>query len=284
MRKLMILAALILAAGAVQASYVTEVTDLNPVSYWRLNETSGAVATDLMGANNGDYLSLPTGGGGPGELGAAGVRPTDGFLGLEANNYAPHFDGVNDSVRVSDSASLSITGALTLQAWINPDQATGTDTLISKYNTGTDTYSWTLFRDTYNRVAFGISSDGNGWDKTVYGTVGDVPDGQWSDVVAVFNPGVAMTIYVNGVVSGTSATSLTSIYDSTSRVGISGYEWGTGWYGEIDGKLDEVAIYASALTSTQVEDLHTAAAIPEPATLGLVGVAGIAILLIRRRF
>lgn len=151
MRRLAILTALVLAvAVASEASYVTAVTDLNPVSYWRLNETSGTVAADQMGANAGAYYNYGTGGG-PGEIGAAGPRPSDGLGGFGANNYAPHSTGSDVSYgdplwTAADSVSLSITNALTVSAWFNPNSMSAEAEIVSKYRySGGNDYSWRLY-------------------------------------------------------------------------------------------------------------------------------------------
>src|SRR6516164_10891399 len=47
--------AAVLGSAPLRANYVWEVTQDNPVSYWRLGESSGATANDLMGHNNGSY-------------------------------------------------------------------------------------------------------------------------------------------------------------------------------------------------------------------------------------
>ena len=219
-----------------------------PVSYWRLNETNGTVAIDRMGANNGIYTGFGTGGGNN-ALGAAGPRPADGFDGFDADNYAPDGDGSISSMVAPDSLSLSITGTLTLEAWINPDDNTA-DEILSKYRySGGYDYSWRLWRLADQRIGFSVSSDGTTWAKTVYSSAAAL--GEWTHVVAVFDPGSSIKLYINGVLSATEDTSATSLHDSGAYVGTAFY-WGGPTYGEFNGRVDEMAVYDKALSPVEI--------------------------------
>ncbi|MET0287920.1 MAG: LamG-like jellyroll fold domain-containing protein, partial [Polyangiales bacterium] len=76
--------------------YAAAVLKDAPVSYWRLNETSGTRATDSAGANHGTFENGP-------KLGAQGL---DGAVG---------FDGVDDVVTIADSADLRLNGSFTVE-------------------------------------------------------------------------------------------------------------------------------------------------------------------------
>jgi hypothetical protein len=71
------------AAATFPTCYPDAVLADNPVSYWRLDETSGSTATDSKGANAGTYVNGPT-------LNQAGALPDT------INNRAVQLDGVND--------------------------------------------------------------------------------------------------------------------------------------------------------------------------------------------
>src|SRR3712207_3682603 len=84
------------------------------VSYWRLGEASGATtAADSKGTGAGSYVSSPT-------LQATSLVPN------ESSNKAVGLDGVNDHVSIAPSASLNMTGGVTLEAWAKPDVIQGT--------------------------------------------------------------------------------------------------------------------------------------------------------------
>ena len=249
--------------------YSDQVKSFSPVSYWQLNETSGTVAIDAMAANNGTYNSLPAGGG-DGQIGAAGPRPDSsptGFLGFNTDNAAPHLNKGNDCVPVPDSATLDITNALTVEAWINPDvdSAKGYTDLVSKRNT--DQFSWRLYQYRLNAdnilLRFEVSADGNYAAVTMASTGYIVPDGEWTHVAATFEPGTALRIYINGAQAAVNTTSIpASIHAGTAEVIIGAYRLGAGAtaiYGEFDGLIDEVAIYDKTLSPSQVLQLYTKA-------------------------
>ena len=101
------------ALGPVRAqadSYSAAVLTDNPVSYWRLGESSGTTAADESGANPGTYLNSPT-------LGAPSLLASD------TADTAVSFDGVNDTVKVPSSPSLELGSTLSLEAWIKPKTA-----------------------------------------------------------------------------------------------------------------------------------------------------------------
>ena len=74
--------------AAAGSAYQPAVLADNPVSYWRLGETT-ATAVDARGANNGTYLNSPT-------------RGVASLLAGDTANTAVSFDGVNDSVSVAE--------------------------------------------------------------------------------------------------------------------------------------------------------------------------------------
>src|SRR6185295_14113503 len=87
------------------------------------NETSGTTVTDLSGfANNGT-------------IGGA-TRTTAGKYGR-----ALSFNGSSNFVTVGDSATLDLTNAMTLEAWVNVGSATGYRTVLLKERTGDLAYA-----------------------------------------------------------------------------------------------------------------------------------------------
>jgi hypothetical protein len=85
-------------------SHESKLNSLSPISYWRLDETSGSSAVDEVGTQNGAYINGPN-------RGVAGIVP----LGNKAVNLEP-----NDHVRVDhDDAYLIDQGAI--QLWFKAD-------------------------------------------------------------------------------------------------------------------------------------------------------------------
>src|SRR2546425_4000807 len=99
------------------------VWDTNFKGVWHLKETSGTVSDSTTNANTGTPTNAPT-------LGVAG----------QIGN-ATKFDGVNAYINMPDSASLDITGPITLEGWVRADLNQGSMdspvTVIDKLNAAT---------------------------------------------------------------------------------------------------------------------------------------------------
>jgi hypothetical protein len=85
------------------ASYAQTVLSDGPVSYWRMEETSGTAAADVKGANAGTYTGGPT-------LGKDGL--------VHDGGKAPRFVSGTNWVSVPSSASLGPTAAISVEAWV----------------------------------------------------------------------------------------------------------------------------------------------------------------------
>ncbi|HEY8304560.1 MAG TPA: hypothetical protein VIG42_08235, partial [Solirubrobacteraceae bacterium] len=88
------------------SAYGKAVNSDGPVGWWRLGESSGAVAADQTGSDAGSYVGGVT-------LKQPSLISTD-------PNTAVSFDGVSGAVKIPSSNLLNLTSAMTLEAWIKP--------------------------------------------------------------------------------------------------------------------------------------------------------------------
>lgn len=168
------------------------------------------------------------------------------------------FDGVNDYVRVEDGASLDISGAITLMAWIRHRTDTHRDweAIITKgdsayrlhLNGGCNINGSAPNADDTRRYGITLGMNGGCADTDL--NSGVVPQANvWYHVAGTFD-GSTARIYVNGtqrnsasIPSGTIATNDYPLY-----IGENAQQTGRHWHGDID----EVRIYPRALSAAEV--------------------------------
>jgi hypothetical protein len=218
-------------AASFPVCYPDAVLADNPVSYWRLNETSGTAAADSKGTNPGTYIGGPT-------LGQTGALPDT------LNNKAATFDGINDRVEVNDSASLR-PAQLTVEAWVKPGAG------LADYDSPamkTSNSSWTDGYGLYYMTAGTINFFVNNWSSVV--VTAPIAVGEWTHVVGTFD-GSTLRLYKNGAEAASLAYSTPIAHATTPlHIGVGQDNGAPGWYWP--GDIDDVAVYSSALTATKV--------------------------------
>jgi uncharacterized repeat protein (TIGR01451 family) len=214
----------------------------NMVAWWSGDDTP----RDIAAGNNGTLN---------GGMGYAAGKVLNGFS----------LDGTDDYVSAPDSVGLSPTGAVTIDAWVNPDtlvaDANGR-TIVSKYDSATAGESSYLLRMINGgQILFAVYGPG-GEIRSVL-TPGSISTGLFTHVAATFDASTdVLKIYLNGadtaapVVGG--STLITSISDSTTPVRIGALKEGASLGGFFDGVIDEVEIFNVVLTPAQVLDIYSA--------------------------
>lgn len=158
----------------------------------------------------------------------------------------------------ADSASLSITGDMSISLWVNLVSTTsGLFTLVNKWgNTGRSYFPYyqtsnnTLHLNTTNNASL------NGVDVSVSWTAST---GVWYHIGIVYTAAAGSAkFYINGAQQGSTQTGLqTSIADSTSllALGVNTPDSGGGSH-IFDGYFDDVAIFNRVLTPTEISILY----------------------------
>jgi hypothetical protein len=138
---------------------------------------------------------------------------------------------------------------------------------------------------------FGVALSTNGANQTAnsyeFGVpneqVGALAFGAWAHVAVVFEPGVRVEAYVNGASIGTVTSGVATSLSNTLAPLWIGQQFSAARQWTFDGNIDEVAIYAAALTDERIA-AHYAAAIPEPAVWQLLAIVMGCAFRTRRRF
>ena len=176
---------------------------------------------------------------------------------------ALEFDGASsvasgDAVIITASDSLDISSAITLEAWIRPnDLDNDYKEIINKWFwSGGDYRSYRLTINPSDKLQFYISSDGrsgNGHEYVVTST-NKIEEKEWTHVVGVYD-GSEMRIYINGQEKG-SLNYDEGIFQSgdNADVMIGSVNGNLDGDYRFEGKIDEVSIESIALSDTEVYD------------------------------
>jgi hypothetical protein len=209
----------------------------NQVGFWEMNEGPGTTLVDSSDqSNHGATVGAPT-----------WITGTTG-LGL-------HTDGIADYALVPANASLDITSAITLAAWIKPESQSAQD-IIKKATLGLDDgYEFALSPPedptSSGTLLFRLNEATSG-DLYRVDTTTQYPfDGStWVHVAATYD-GATMRIFLNGVEEA-SIPGPPSIATNGLDLGIGAQSDSTRLF---QGGLDDVRIYSRALSASEVARL-----------------------------
>ena len=197
-----------------------------PVAAYGFNEGAGTAVADASGRGNAGAIS------------GAAWTPAGRF------GSALSFDGVNDLVTVPDSASLDVTSAMTMMAWVNPSTFGGADWRTVLLKEQPNTLAYALYSNADNGRPAGFVRITT--DREVRGTAA-LPLNTWSHLAATYGGGT-LRLYVNGVQVATRAQT-GNVATSAAPLRFGGNNvWGE-WFA---GRIDEVRVYDRALTAAQI--------------------------------
>ncbi len=219
--------------------YATQVMNYAPLAYYRLGETSGTVANDSSGnAYNGTYTGTVT-------LGDPSLIINNG------GDLAVGGDGTTAYVRVGGTSTLyGLNRNFTITAWLKPNFTTSGQ----KSGIWSSGASGVCLRCDWNGTAlqFELLSD---YSSSLYTWTTAIGNNTDTFVALACSSGGVFTLYVNGVAFGSTYT-YAGTFTGTGVVvgGDSNYPSTPGIF--LFGILDEVAVFATALTPTQINTLY----------------------------
>jgi hypothetical protein len=200
------------------------------VGYWRLGESSGTVACDYTAHDNGAYQGGVT-------LGLPGAISQD-------PDTAVGLDGSTGQVSVPASSTLNVGDAFTIEAWVKRGNSkTGSNQTIASKQDG----SWILMFNESDRLTLRRSTVGN----VASATVATTDTTAWHYVAATKN-GSSVHLYIDGT-DVTGAVTNQTMVNNNLPLAI-GQSTGTAY---LKGTVDEVALYNTALTPTQITQHYT---------------------------
>jgi hypothetical protein len=152
------------------------------------------------------------------------------------------FDGINDRVDVPDAASLDLTNAMTLEAWVRPSSNSGWQTALLKER-GTAGHVYALY------ASNGATPITESYLTSYNGATAPNPLAlnTWTHLASTYD-GTTLRLYVNGTQVATKAFSgAMAATASPLRIG------GNAVWGEyFTGLIDEVRVYNRALSATEI--------------------------------
>ena len=190
------------------------------------NEGTGSIAADSSASGNNGSLTNATWG--PGKFGSAAV-----------------FNGTNAWVTVANAASLNLTTAMTISAWVRPATLSSWRTIVLRERAPGLSYSL-YATDGVSRPPSGYVNFGSSDISIVAPSL--LALNTWTHVALTYD-GSALRLYVNGALVTTRTVS-GSIRTSTGALRIGG---NAVWGEYFAGSIDEVRIYNRALTLTEIQ-------------------------------
>ena len=188
----------------------------------------------------------------------ANLVQSDLIINAPFDSFSLSFDGVDDFISVYDgtagggpsSLKFTSTDSFSISCWINMVSTSSQENIISFRGTP---LIW-LYRDG-TTIGFRLRGNGSGTESVITKTT---TNGAWHNIVAIrdYNSGTPqLKLYIDNV-SATPVTDNTSgDFDTYDKFSIcnDNHSGGRFWY---DGKISNLSIYNSALTSAQVTTLY----------------------------
>jgi hypothetical protein len=202
-------------------------------------------ANDTLGANPGTLLGNPT-------------------FAIGKVGQAFQFNGSTGYVSLGNPASLRLTSAITLEAWINPSAGPSTGTLIAivtkwgqdaSNNGASDSYGMWLERAASGGIDLFVALHQTN-NAEPHANGGSIPLNTWTHVAMTFDSSTgALTLYVNGQAVGT-VTSAGSILPTSRNVFVGRED--SYLPRAFSGLVDEVGIYSRALSPIEIQRIYAA--------------------------
>jgi hypothetical protein len=224
-------------------TYRDVVVEDGPLSYWRLADTTIAVARDEMGRVDGAYEGTCT-------LGVAGALVDD-------PDTAAQFDGATCRVALATRTPFDGISPFSLEAWAfhaTIPTAPGFQVYVMDQTRDLnplDGYGLVLS----NTVGVYLERSAGGSNRLTPRQL--IAPGTWHHVVGTYD-GATLSLYIDGVFASSTANVITPV-DSTGSLPYLGSQSTPTPTGLMQGVLDEIAVYDHVLSAERVAEHHRVA-------------------------
>ncbi len=219
------------------------------VGHWLLDETAGVTVESRVGANSGTYNNSPS--------------PATGLL----SGAMSFDDSTADYISIADFDAVDTGDKLTLSYWVNPDTIQPTASHVVKWEetNATNTSSWGVRADASGSELYVFIADapGDGGNNFFATSNANLTAGEWANITFVYDGNGAtnadrLKVYKNGLqLTGSFIGNIPATLNNTGETITLGRRIvDNPLYADyLDGRLDDVRIYNSALTATQVGEI-----------------------------
>ncbi|MFD5464833.1 LamG-like jellyroll fold domain-containing protein [Kitasatospora sp. NPDC127059] len=258
-----------LATTADATQYAAAVVDAHPTGYWRLGDTTGNQATEVVSSaalaqNRGSYHNTTCCQNGPWASGtstATGFNGTTSYVQLSANTAPKPYSGT----------AVELWFKTTAPGVLYSHQSFPID---GKPNGSTDRWNPALYIGSDKKL-YGALWTGSANNALVSTTT--VTDGKWHHV-ALTGDSNGQTLYLDGAPNATSTTALPITYNGSAYDYLGAGWTGGGWpnppsdqVGYFNGAIADFSIYSYPLVAGAVADHYRAATTPGTGGLDAAG-------------
>ncbi len=206
--------------------------DPSLVMWYALDENGGTTAVDSSGQGNGGALQ-------DGPIWVAG----------QSGSALQFVSTSTNRVVANDSATLDITGSITLSAWVKSSKVDSQVIIRKARQDSTDGYELGLSNNGKAFLRLNQKSSANTFrvDSSASYTV----NGTWQFITGTYD-GATLRIYIDGVLQG-SKSGVTTIAANNLAVGVGSQDDG---FRSIQGAIDGARVYSRALSGNEVLALY----------------------------
>jgi prepilin-type N-terminal cleavage/methylation domain-containing protein len=211
------------------------------VGRWSFDEGVGSLAKDTSGwDNSGTLINSPT----------WRCVATDSSYTPSGNGCSLEFNGSNGYVDFGNDGSLQTFNSITLEAWVYPKSFTAYTVILGK-----DTPYYYGIKSPGNVLYLRHDNLGGGWTNVNLSTA--IAINKWYHIVATWD-GSTVRIYLNGEYKGGQGGLTGTISSTESSLAVGSYHGVTAADHMFPGLIDEVRIYSTALTASQIQSQYYA--------------------------
>ena len=203
-------------------------------------------------------------------------------------NSAYYFDGTSSYIDLGNQPQYNFGASnFTLSSWVlsGPKQIDFTTYIIGKYTApAPSSYGLGTAVTAPDVYAYSFLNDINSLERTVT-SFQSIQNKQWHSVIATYERNSNLTVYIDGVLGGTTDISmLQGEQSNTTSLVIGGINSNSIFGPQLfEGCISDVGIWNTALSSSQVSQLYTIQSVPEPSAYALFAFGTIGMLMVMRR-